>query len=476
VTRPDLKPELERLVMKALETPYSSFSATDDSETGNRYQAVGLGDRSTRGLREDRSRFLDVLDLRARTVLDLGSNLGEISRAARARGAALVDGFEIDPYFNEIAHLVNMLTGTTRVSLYERDMADPAAFTEPYDVVLAFSAFRFIAGLLDRIAAITSVLVVETHELKGNFDERYLLPLTSHFPAYRMLGESDVERLRAGGVRAVGVFAHDEEALLSALAPDLRDGPAAGALTAGVRAQRIRGEVHELRFDGSRVRIGGWCRPRTGPDAVELSTPAHGPAGVPFGTLGVTEPRPDGGFELDCEAPLHDADPVRFDVSAFAADMPLGTLSAYWAADVPPAQLPGLTVAHDLLEPLGRYRALDSFESVLDVSRSPELLQPFLRSLLPGADVAREADGAAFDLVMGHDVDPQQAGVETWYRATQPGAYLAFSFLGELARSSGEAGRGRDDVIGLCAARFAVITYVEGGVAGLHDLIVLRRP
>ena len=69
MTSPELTADLERLVMRALETPYSSFSATDDSETGNRYQAVGLGDRSTRGMREDRSRFLDALDLRGRTVL-----------------------------------------------------------------------------------------------------------------------------------------------------------------------------------------------------------------------------------------------------------------------------------------------------------------------------------------------------------------------------------------------------------------------
>ena len=104
-------------------------------------------------MREDRGRFLDMLDLRGRTVLDLGSNLGQISREARARGAALVDGFEIDPYFNEVAQLVNVLTGTTGVSFYERDMADPATYDEPYDVVLAFSAFRFIAGCLEQLAA-----------------------------------------------------------------------------------------------------------------------------------------------------------------------------------------------------------------------------------------------------------------------------------------------------------------------------------
>jgi hypothetical protein len=56
------------------------------------------------------------------------------------------------------------------------------------------------------------------------------------------------------------------------------------------------------------------------------------------------------------------------------------------------------------------------------------------------------------------------------------GGYVAISVLGELARQSGEQGLGRADLLALCAEQFDVISYVEGGVAGLHDLIVLRRP
>ena len=475
MTSPELTSDLERLVMKALETPYSSFSATDDSETGNRYQAIGLGDRTTRGMRDDRGRFLDALDLRGRTVLDLGSNLGQISREARARGAALVDGFEIDPYFNEIAQLVNVLTGTTRVSFYERDMADPATYGEPYDVVLAFSAFRFIAGLLDRLAAVTDVMVVETHELKGNFDERYLAPLTEHFPAFRMLGESEVERLRPGGVRAVGVFARDESALLGALAPALRSGGrAAGVLAAGVRGQRIRGAVDELRLDDGWLRISGWCRDSETPhDAVELSTPADGLGGAPFGTLAVTEPAAGGEFEVECEAPLADSAVVRLDVSAFAKSDPLGTMSAYWSPGLEREQVLGLTVAHDLLEPLGHYRALDSFESALDLDSR---LEPFLASLVPNARVSSAPDDGGFDLVTGHAVGVDETRIAELQRIIRPGAYVALSVLGELARRFGEPGLARDELIGLCALRFDVMTYVEGGVAGLHDLIVLRRP
>ena len=46
---------------------------------------------------------------------------------------------------------------------------------------------------------------------------------------------------------------------------------------------------------------------------------------------------------------------------------------------------------------------------------------------------------------------------------TRPGAYLALSVLGELARASGSRGSDGTDLIGLCAPRFDVMTYVEGG-------------
>jgi SAM-dependent methyltransferase len=469
--------ELEQLVVQALEVPYSSFSATDDSETGNRYQAVGLGHRTTRGLREDRGRFLDVLDLRGRTVLDLGSNLGQISREARARGAALVDGFEIDPYFNEVAQLVNVLTGTTGVSFYERDMADPDTYTDRYDVVLAFSAFRFIAGCLDRLARATDVMVVETHELKGNFDERYLEPLTQHFPVFRVLGESDVERLRAGGVRAVGLFARDEAALRGALAPELRDaGAAAGVFAAGVRGRRIRGAVESLELDGGRLRTEGWCRDLgTAHDTVELSTSAEGPAGVPFGTLAVTEPAGDGRFCFECEAPVAAQDVVRLDVSAYAGDAALGTISAYWSADLGPGELTQLTIAHELLEPVGRYRVLEAFESALDCSPDSPLPQRFLERLVPNARWSRKDGPGGLDLVVGHAVAVEEPGMRELQRITRPGAYLALSVLGELARDAGEPGIPRDDLLAACVPLFDVVSYVAGGVAGRHDLVVLRR-
>ena len=84
---PTIKPALKRLILEALGVGYSS-AGKDNIATGNHYQSLTLGDERTAGFRTDRNPFLDQIDFRGKRVLDLGSNLGEISRAARARGAA----------------------------------------------------------------------------------------------------------------------------------------------------------------------------------------------------------------------------------------------------------------------------------------------------------------------------------------------------------------------------------------------------
>jgi ribosomal protein L11 methylase PrmA len=125
-------------------------------------------------------------------VLDLGSNLGEMSRAARVRGAYLVDGFEYDKYFLETAELINAYNDVTRVSFYQRDITDPSIYDEQYDVVLAFSVFHYIHSVLEQIAAITNeVFVLETHKLEGNLDSDYLEPVLQYFPHHKILGESE---------------------------------------------------------------------------------------------------------------------------------------------------------------------------------------------------------------------------------------------------------------------------------------------
>src|SRR5437016_1977446 len=141
ITIPTLKPKLREAIVEALRDRYTAVSSKDSVETGNHYQSVTLGEERTHGFRSGRERFLDRINFDGKRVLDLGSNLGEISRAARDRGASLVDGYEYDPFFGEIARAVNAYNGTTRLSFYTADITDPMMYREHYDVVIAFSVF-----------------------------------------------------------------------------------------------------------------------------------------------------------------------------------------------------------------------------------------------------------------------------------------------------------------------------------------------
>ena len=216
-----LETGLRDLILRGLGQQYTSVATTTGEaiQAGNHYQSVALGDVRTRGFRNDRTEFLDQIDFSGKTVLDLGSNLGELSREARARGASLVDGFEYDPYFIEIAELVNAFNGTTRVSFYQRDIGDPEIYTERYDMVLAFAVMgQGAAKTMGRIAEITDVLVLETHRLQGNFEEHYMGPVSRYFPYHRMLGESDWGiSFDQQEVRATMVFAKTRQALDDAL-------------------------------------------------------------------------------------------------------------------------------------------------------------------------------------------------------------------------------------------------------------------
>jgi len=219
MTLPSIEDHLKQLIQEALTVPYVSSSCKDAIETGNHYQSVELGQARTQGFRSDRNEFLDLISFEGKKVLDLGSNLGEVSRGARNRGACLVDGFEYDPFFVEIACALNALNKTTRVSFYECDMTDPSVYREPYDVVLAFSVAHYVYPILKHLEPIIQkLLVVETHRLQGNLESVYIENVTKYFPAYRILGYSDWNvSSDQGGQRAVIAFARNEEVLASAL-------------------------------------------------------------------------------------------------------------------------------------------------------------------------------------------------------------------------------------------------------------------
>ncbi len=207
---------IKDLILEALRRPYVALNM--GVETGNHYQSIDLGDVKTRGFREDRGTLLDRIDFEGKRVLDLGSNLGELSRATRARGAFLVDGFEFDPYFVELANLITAATGTTRVSFFQKDISRVESYPDGYDIVLAFAVFgQGVRACLPRVAEITDVLVVETHKLEGNLDVHYVDPVTEYFPAYRVIGQTEWGSIDNREVRAVAVFAKDEETLSKTL-------------------------------------------------------------------------------------------------------------------------------------------------------------------------------------------------------------------------------------------------------------------
>lgn len=139
----------------------------------------GTGDRHTA--------ILERLALRGKKVLDIGSDLGETSRAARSCGAAVVDGIEPDAERVRIARLLNAHHHATRVSFFERDVASADTYEEQYDVVLALSGVARIEPVLDRVAQITDGVLVATVD-----GEAEIAAIGARFRHRELLGEQVV--------------------------------------------------------------------------------------------------------------------------------------------------------------------------------------------------------------------------------------------------------------------------------------------
>jgi SAM-dependent methyltransferase len=213
---PTVRDDVAELLRKGLSKDYISESCQDAIETGNHYQSVEIGGAVSEGFRSSRSDLLDRIGFEDKKVLDLGSNLGEISRGARQRGAYLVDGFEYDAYFVEMANLLNAYHGATRVSFYERDITDATIYSEDYDIVLALSVFIYARPIMETLAKITrDAFVLETHRIDGNLQSFYLDAVLPHFPVYETLGETEWGNPHddADVVRSVMVFARDRSTL-----------------------------------------------------------------------------------------------------------------------------------------------------------------------------------------------------------------------------------------------------------------------
>ena len=95
---PSIRPDVERLVMEEAERVGVDRAALLDTP------AVPA---------------LDEIDLEGRTVLDLSGGPGHVARAARARGAALVDSVHLDDDLAALARLLDLYHRTTRVFVHD---------------------------------------------------------------------------------------------------------------------------------------------------------------------------------------------------------------------------------------------------------------------------------------------------------------------------------------------------------------------
>jgi len=209
-----VRSKLKDLISQGLEAQYVSKSCKDSVLTGNHYQSIKLDEEYTSGFRTPRTDLLDQVDVSGIRVLDLGSNLGEISRYARSRGAVLVDGYEYDQHFIDLANMINAYERVSRVSFFRRDITDADVYRDRYDLVLVLSVFTYIEPMLHAIAKVTDCLLLETHKLDGNLQRDYISPVSDFFPVHYLLGTSEWGTNQDSSVRrSVILFAKDENHL-----------------------------------------------------------------------------------------------------------------------------------------------------------------------------------------------------------------------------------------------------------------------
>lgn len=199
---------LKNVIRRGLAYSYTSKSCMDGIQTGNAYQSVLLDEDLVKGFRSQRDDIFNVIDFNGRTVLDIGSNLGELCRHALRGGAAHVTGVEYDPLFSLLAELITLHSGIPedRYSLINADVTKEFKFDQHYDIILAFSVFTYISHRLADIAAsVKRTMLIETHVVSDNLDRGYVNPLKEHFPTLIVLGTTDwgLDRKFADGKRVL---------------------------------------------------------------------------------------------------------------------------------------------------------------------------------------------------------------------------------------------------------------------------------
>jgi len=198
----DLQQQIERVLEAAL--GQEVMSESPHQSTGNAYQTVQLGDGARAGFRAARENLFAGFDVEGRAVCDLGANLGEIARDLRRAGASLVDAYEYDSFFTQLARYLTAHSGLSDVSHFQADVSQSGFMRRRYDVGVGLSAFSFMRTNLDYLCEqISDLMIIETHEVRdGSWHARYVRRIAEQLPHWCCFGsvthgggQSDKRRL-----------------------------------------------------------------------------------------------------------------------------------------------------------------------------------------------------------------------------------------------------------------------------------------
>jgi SAM-dependent methyltransferase len=172
---------------------YTSASPTNGTHTGNRYQDVRLGDGLTKGFRSSRDSLFSKIRLSGKTVLDIGSNLGETSRKMSMLGADKVFGLEFDINFHMIA---TALASEAKLQNVFHLTGDSLTFdygSLNFSTVALFSVWPFSEPRLEELhSSGARNVILETHEVNTVSElEAYLKRILPLWPFYSILGSTD---------------------------------------------------------------------------------------------------------------------------------------------------------------------------------------------------------------------------------------------------------------------------------------------
>jgi SAM-dependent methyltransferase len=235
-----IQAKLRDIIITHLRTSAVSISSFEDKRTGNAYQAIRLGDEVMTGFRSAQRHVFAGVDLKNKTVLDLGSNLGEVARDAARAGAASVLGLEYDRYFVQMARLIAAHGDLSNVNFTQGDLTKPETYAGRYDVVVALSVYAYVKGFIGKLAAMTNdLLIVETHAVKENWHKQYIRELRRHFPYVAVVGVSDHKASSATDWRYLLYCSHKPlDGILATRARDLAS--TEGLLTLDMTRSTVR--------------------------------------------------------------------------------------------------------------------------------------------------------------------------------------------------------------------------------------------